>query len=137
MQGLYDGDVLRDYCQETGIELLVLFGSYADGAAGSESDVDLAVQPERGITADKLQFIFDFEEIFAPHSVDLVVLTPLTSPLLLHEIFFRGMPLYESIPGAFRKGRLRAWKLYQDTAPLRRRQKAALERFVERSGHVS
>lgn len=132
LQGLYDPDTLSRYCRKEAIALLVLFGSRAVKAAGSQSDADLAVQMQRGVQADKLRLIYDLEGIFAPRRVDLVVLTPLTPPLLLHEIFSRGLPLYEGATDEFSKGRLRAWKLYQDTAPLRRIEKRTLEDFVRR-----
>ncbi|MHC1743892.1 MAG: nucleotidyltransferase family protein [Syntrophobacteraceae bacterium] len=135
-QGLCDLSTLGEYCREAGIELIVLFGSHARGQAGPGSDVDLAVQPARGVEIDKLRLIFDLGELFSPHEVDVVTLSSLTSPLLLHEIFFNGLPLFEAGPGQFQKGRMRAWKLYVDTAPLRQRQKEALARFIERMHHV-
>jgi uncharacterized protein len=137
MHNLYDPDRFEGFCRESGIDLLVLFGSHAAGRAAGASDVDLAVQLERGAQPDKLQLIFDLEEIFAPRRVDLVILTAHTTPLLLHEIFVKGTPLFESRPGEFRKARLRAWKLYQDTAPLRERERRFLRVFVERMKGVS
>jgi uncharacterized protein len=137
MHNLCDSDRLEGFCRESGIDLLVLFGSHASGKAGGASDVDLAVQPARGAQPDKLQLIFDLEEVFAPRRVDLVILTALTAPLLLHEIFVKGTLLFESRPGEFRKARLRAWKLYQDTAPLRERERRSLRAFVERMKGVS
>lgn len=136
LQRLFDPGTLHRYCWKEGIGLLVLFGSRAAEPAGSLSDVDLAVQMQRGAEADKLRLIFDLEEIFDPRRVDLVLLTPLTSPLLLHEIFTKGMPLYEGTAGEFGKARLRAWKLYQDTEPLRRMEGRALKDFVRRLRNV-
>ncbi|HBD08093.1 MAG TPA: hypothetical protein DCZ69_07500 [Syntrophobacteraceae bacterium] len=136
LQTLYDPDALDRYCRQKGIRLVVLFGSHAHGTAGSHSDVDLAVQMQRGAETDKLQLIFDLEGIFSPHRVDLVILNPLTSPLLLHEVFLQGRPLYEAVTDEFKRGRLRAWKLYQDSARLRRLEKRALEHFVRRVNHV-
>jgi uncharacterized protein len=133
---LVELDAVHRYCRREEIRLLVLFGSRALETAAPGSDVDLALQMQRGREADKLRLIFDLEGLFAPHRVDLVILTPLTPPLLLHEIFSKGRPLYEDAPGEFGKARLRAWKLYQDTVPLRRLQKRALEDFVRRLRHV-
>ena len=135
-EGFCDPAIIERYCREAGIELLIVFGSHARGKARPGSDVDLAVQPVRGVEVDKLQLIFDLGEIFSPHEVDVVILSPLTSPLLLHEIFFNGRLLFEAGPGQFKKGRMRAWKLYVDTAPLRQRQKETLARFVERRHRV-
>ncbi len=134
---LFDATAIARYCRREDIQLLVLFGSLASKTAGSRSDVDLAAQMRCGFQADKLRIIFDLEELFDPYRVDLVILTPLTPPLLLHEIFSRGIPLYEGAVGEFAKARLRAWKLYQDTAPLTRLEKRALQSFVRRLRNVS
>jgi len=137
LRELFDPTTIARYCHREGIQLLVLFGSLASETAVSRRDVDLAVQMCRGVQADKLRLIFDLEEIFDPYRVDLVILTPLTSPLLLHEVFSRGIALYEGAAGELGKSRLRAWKLYQDAAPLRRLEKKALESFVRRIRNVS
>jgi predicted nucleotidyltransferase len=137
LRELFDPTTIARYCHKEGIHLLVLFGSMASETAGSRREVDLAVQMRPGVQADKLLLIFDLEEIFDPYRVDVVILTLLTSPLLLHEIFSRGIALYEGAAGEFGKARLRAWKLYQDTAPLRRLEKRALESFVRRIRNVS
>lgn len=131
-----DSAIIERYCRGAGIELLIVFGSHASGKVRPGSDVDLAVQPMRGVAIDKLRLIFDLGEIFSPHEVDVVILSPLTSPLLLREVFFNGRLLFEAGPGRFKKGRMRAWKLYVDTAPLRQRQKEALARSVQRRHHV-
>ena len=94
--------------------------------------LDLAAALGRDRTPSRLQLIYDLETIFHPHPVDLVILTRDTSPLLLHEAFFKGRPLYESSDGLFERGRLRAWKLYLDTARLRAREAQYLKDFVRR-----
>ncbi|WP_448382715.1 nucleotidyltransferase domain-containing protein [Desulfosoma sp.] len=136
-QTLCDDAALRRYCRERHIRLAVLFGSWAQGKGRQGSDVDVAVLPARGCHPDPLQWIFDFQEFFFDRHVDLVVLSPHTDPLLLCEIFFTGRPLYEDVSGVFQAERIRAWKLYLDTAPLRRRRKSFLEAFIERKRHDS
>ena len=128
----HDPAALARLCRAAGIELLILFGSQASGTVHAASDLDLAVTFERDRAPSRLQLIYDLETIFHPHSVDLVILTRDTSPLLLHEAFFRGRPLYESCDGLFERGRLRAWKLYLDTARLRTREAHYLKDFVRR-----
>ncbi len=136
IQKLFDPNLLGAYCQRKRIRLLILFGSHAAQPRAAGSDVDLAVQMDPGAEPDRLELIFDLEGIFSPRPVDLVLLTPLTSPLLLQEIFSKGHALYEGTPGEFQRGRLRAWKLYQDTAPLRRLGKHFLEDVVRSLRHV-
>jgi predicted nucleotidyltransferase len=129
---LCDEAALRHYCRERHIRLAVLFGSWAQARGRQGSDVDVAILPAWGCPPDTLQWIFDFQALFYDRHVDLVVLRPHTDPLLLFKIFFKGRPLYEDVPGLFQAQRIRAWKLYLDTAPLRQRQKSFLEAFIER-----
>ena len=136
-ESLYNAEALNHYCPTEGIRLVVFLGSWANGRGRTQSDVDLAVQMNLGKSPDVLQLIFDLQGIFLERQIDLVVLTPWTSPLLLHEIFFKGRPLYEASAGVFRSERLRAWKLYQDTAPLRRLQERSLHARVKRLRDVS
>lgn len=136
-ESLYNAEALSCYGPAEGIRLVVLFGSWANGRGHAQSDVDLAVQMNLGTSPDVLQLIFDLQGIFFERQIDLVILTPWTSPLLLHEIFFKGRPLYEANAGVFRSERLRAWKLYQDTAPLRRLQERSLNARVKRLRDVS
>ena len=77
------------------------------------------------------------QEVLQKHEVDLVLLGPGTDPLLLYEIFMRGMPLFEARLGAFQERRLLAWKIYLDTAPLRELERDYVKRADERRAHVS
>lgn len=133
----HDPAALARLCQAAGIELLILFGSLAGGTGHETSDLDLAVAFEKGRDPSPLQLIHDLETLFQPRVVDLVVLTPNTSPLLLHEVFFKGRLLYERTDGLFQRGRLRAWHLYLDTARLRAREKHYLKEFVRRARNVT
>ncbi len=128
---------LGTLCERMGIDLLIVFGSLVKGRLHPHSDVDLAVQMPHGVQASKLDLIFELGGIFDPLPVDLVVLTRDTDPLLLKEIFFHGQPVYEKTNGLFLHGKLRAWKLYLDTAPIRQRQKTYIREFLKRHAHVS
>ena len=128
---------LITFCRAESIELAIVFGSQAKGTVHAAGDLDLAVAFEEGRDFSKLRLIFDLEGIFHPRTVDVVILTPETPPLLLYEIFFRGRVLYESREGLFDKGRLRAWKLYLDSAQLRVREAQYLREFVRRMRNVA
>ena len=131
------GQPLSAFCRKSGIELVILFGSRVTGFATPSSDVDLAVQLKKGLARSKLDLLYELETIFHPESVDLVMLTPDTSPLLRYEILFGGRVLYEESEGLFEQGKLKAWKLYLDTAPLRKRELQYLREFVRRMRHVT
>lgn len=127
----------KPFCEERGIDLMVLFGSYASGKGGDGSDIDVALKMRDGVETSKLALIAALTDFFEKGEIDLVVLTRDTDPVLLHEIFSEGRLLYEACPGLFHNERLRAWKLYLDTEKLRRRQKEYLREYVARSRDVA
>ncbi len=78
---------IKKYCKENGIELLVLFGSSADSKSENPHDTDLAVKLTNSNKISKLQLIYGLDDFAEGSSIDLVLLTADTTPLLLHEIF--------------------------------------------------
>jgi uncharacterized protein len=131
------GHTLSVFCRKSGIELLILFGSRATGLTTAPSDIDLAVQLRKNMQISKLDLIYELDTIFHPEPVDLVLLTPNTAPLLRYEIFFKGRVLFEEAEGLFEHGRLKAWKLYLDTAQLRKRELEYLRAFARRMRYVT
>ncbi|HET6513710.1 MAG TPA: nucleotidyltransferase domain-containing protein, partial [Thermodesulfovibrionales bacterium] len=125
------------FCEESGIDLLVLFGSSAGGRLHPASDLDVAVKLRTGATVSKLELIGGLGDLFEGKEIDLVVLTRDTDPLLLYEIFSRGKPLYEGHSGVFDREKLRAWKLYLDTEGIRLKLRNYLKEFAEKFGHVA
>jgi predicted nucleotidyltransferase len=51
------------------------------------SDVDIAVKCKHGARVSKLELIYRLDDFIDGRSIDLVVLTADTDPLLLHDIF--------------------------------------------------
>ena len=125
------------FCKEHGVQLLVLFGSHADGRSHRASDVDLAMKTRPDAAVSKLDLIFRLGGLFGDREIDLVFLTRDTDPLLLHEIFTKGRLLHEAQSGIFESEQLRAWKLYLDTENLRQMQTTYLRTFVEKMNHVA
>jgi predicted nucleotidyltransferase len=128
---------IQEFCKENKIELLILFGSHASEETHPKSDIDVAVKFKRGTEISKLELIYKLDDLFNGKSIDLVVLTTDTDPLLLYEIFFNGRPLYEKDSDIFEKEKLRAWKLYLDTGKLRVIQKQYLKKFAEKASDVA
>lgn len=120
---------IESICFHYGIDLLVLFGSRVREYVHKNSDFDVAVKM-RGSTSDKLSLIVALEMYFNG-SIDLVELTSVTDPLLLHEIFTHGKRLYEHQPGYFNLCRCWAWHLYLDTAWIRELEKTYIEKLAE------
>ena len=131
------GRSLSVFCRKCAIELLIVFGSRARGITAPSSDIDLAVQLKKGLEVSKLDLLYELGAVFHPEPIDLVILTPNTTPLLRYEIFFRGQVLFEEFEGLFERGKLKAWKLYLDTAHLRRLELEYLRAFVKRMRHVT
>ncbi|MBI5739575.1 MAG: nucleotidyltransferase domain-containing protein [Nitrospirae bacterium] len=127
----------KKYCWGNHIQLLVQFGSSATGTEHAGSDIDIAVLLKWKSKVSKLKLIYGLDEFFDGKKIDLVVLTPETDPLLLYEIFFRGRPLYESKKGIFINQKLRAWKLYLDTARIRRFNDKYLKALKRKVAHVA
>ncbi|GAB4255588.1 MAG: hypothetical protein Kow00122_13830 [Thermoleophilia bacterium] len=122
--------------QEPGLRFARLFGSRADSRARPDSDVDLAVllAPEavgtgRGPVLRRLEEVL-YERfpglIF--HVVDLAT----APPLLQVEIMTHGMTLVPGRAGLEEELRLKALKLFFDTAPLYALRRAKLGALAAR-----
>jgi predicted nucleotidyltransferase len=127
---------LDHFCRSERVELLIIFGSAAAWRFHAASDLDIAVQFPKGKVVSKLHLIYRLETILEPWTVDLVVLTQLTPPLLLHEIFTNGSLIFEGTEGLFEKEKLRVWHLYVDSAKLRREATGYVSRMLRRMTHV-
>ncbi len=103
------------------LELVIRFGSTARGRQRADSDVDIAVRSDRTLTLAEQSEVGAYlaARYAVPEDrIDLVDLRA-ASPLLSHEIAENG-ELLEGHPDAFVRFRVEAWKVYQDTARLRR-----------------
>lgn len=115
-------DALAGWAEgEPACRLLVLFGSEARGGTWAESDVDVAVacdpSPSPG---ERLRMIGELEDRCGRRRADVVFLAPDTDPVLRHEVFRDGQPLYEAEPGLFVEESVRALMLHEDALPFRR-----------------
>jgi predicted nucleotidyltransferase len=128
---------IKSFCKKNHIEILVLFGSASTGETHHLSDIDIAVKYKRGVKASKLKLIYDLDDFFYGKSIDVVVVTPDTDPLLLHEIFSKGTPLYQSRKGLFEEEQLRAWKLYLDTGAIQKMNAKYLIKYMKKVRHVA
>lgn len=128
---------IKNFCKANGIDMLVLFGSAAGDKPESSRDIDLAVKLKEGTKISKLELIYKLDDFFTGKEIDLVVLTADTPPLLLYEVFMKGVCLFEKRAHLFEKNRLRAWKLYLDTEKIRDMRSRYLKKFVRKVSHVA
>jgi predicted nucleotidyltransferase len=114
------------------LALVIRFGSTATGRARSDSDVDLAVLAERELSlADQERVVIALARRHGipEDRIDLIDLHA-APPLLAHEIAEQG-ELLEGEPEEFLRFRLSAWKVYQDTAKLRRARERNLRKRLD------
>lgn len=110
------------------IELILLFGSRAEGRNRLDSDTDIAVfsksplgLKEKVMIAARIARTRKISE----DRMDVVDIRR-ASPLLQFEIARKGKLIYGK-KSDFAAFQVRAWKLYQDTARLRRTRERSLE----------
>ena len=118
-----------DFCQRNNIKLCVLFGSQANQSGHADSDIDLALLPVSK-KVDKLMLIGELTAIFA-QEIDLVIIHRDSDPVLLSEIFEKGICLYEDTEDLFIEKKLWAWKMYHDTKPLRDYRQNYINNFID------
>ncbi len=125
---------LKEIAQQWGLDLIVLFGSHAQGRARPGSDVDIAVRAIQRPWGDwKWEFEVEAalsDTLQADGEVDLVFLNG-ASPLLMFQVASTGQVLFEKEAGAFSEFRSYAARMYYDDAPRFNRQAKYLrEKFV-------
>lgn len=117
--------------EREGVLLAYLFGSLAKaGEVGGREphDIDLALLAKEK-PAWKLWD--EIAEALGSERLDLVDLRT-AAPVLLFEIIRTGRPIYASDEATREHFVLDVLHLYRDTAPLRRRQRTALKRRMDR-----
>lgn len=108
-----------------GWRLVVLFGSLARGEQAR--DADLAILPDAPPSLlEQGHWQAEFEHLWSPLPVDLLVMVPERSPVIRYRVFRDGRCLFEREPRLFERERDRAFFLYADSAWLRRQQGEAL-----------
>lgn len=113
-----------------GWRLVVLFGSTVRGVKGR--DIDLAVLPvEVPDLLEQGRWQAELEGLLAPWPVDLLLLSPTTSPVTRFEVFRAGRCLVEAEAGLCERERDRAFFLYADSEWFRRQQREVLRGNAE------
>lgn len=119
---------LNQLAQKFGLDLIVLFGSYARGQTHRESDCDVAVHAVSREHDWQWEIDLIRELVFALDCDNLdVTLTHNASPLLMYEIARDGIPLYEAHEGLFEDFQIYAAKRHADSYKIYRIQQLYLE----------
>ena len=120
---------LRQVVEGYQLDLIVLFGSYAKGAARVNSDMDFAVRTTRPDFARrevgreaawKMDLLTDLSAVIeAPEGIDMVLLNGADS-LLLFEVARYGIPVYQQESTTFQQFQSYAARRFYDDAKFRR-----------------
>jgi len=124
--------MVREASQPLEVKLVIRFGSTVTGRARADSDVDLAVLASRELSlADRERCVVDLARRHGipEDKIDLVDLRT-APPLLQHEVAEHGV-LLEGDPDDFVHFRVSAWKVFQDTARLRRAREQHLKKRLD------
>ncbi len=115
------------------LSLIVLFGSRAKGNfVRPESDIDLAIQPEKEVDSDTEQKIYgELASHFHWDAIDLINLGRQSNVVLRYNIFNEGKILFQKYPELFNEMRLAAWFEYQDFQPYLAMQKDLILKRLE------
>ncbi|MBI2100771.1 MAG: nucleotidyltransferase domain-containing protein [Candidatus Vogelbacteria bacterium] len=118
-----DRERIKAIAEKHGLEFVVLFGSQATGQTHPKSDVDLAYFPPRSFSfGQESKLHLDIVETVRKHEIDLINLKSASS-LLLKQVIDRCSLLYEKHRGSFNEFVLYVFRIYDETAPLRRLEK--------------
>lgn len=116
---------------ELGLDLVLLFGSYARGKTHKKSDLDVAVHGSRRLTPYEIaQISFMLSQELKHKNVEIIDLRTAPS-LLLRRIAQEGKLLYEREAQLFARFRIYAFKRYMEAQPLLKLREAALDKFVK------
>ncbi|WP_097028619.1 type VII toxin-antitoxin system MntA family adenylyltransferase antitoxin [Clostridium peptidivorans] len=114
------------------IKLIYIFGSYAKGTNGKDSDLDIAIFLEDNYNAlDKLALIGEFIDIFKRNDIDLVILNNANS-VLKHQVIKYGKLVYMENEDIKVNFEVRVLKEYMDMEPFRRTQMKYIKEWAKK-----
>lgn len=128
--------ILRAWCQARDIDLMILFGSRATGKMHTGSDTDIALFSRTKHLRDIHVRLYGEMEDLMREEIDVVILDRDADPVLLREVYQKGQCLYESRPGLFLEQKIRAYKVFEDTEPLRRFRDQVLAQRIKALQHA-
>lgn len=132
-----DKNVLQEWCRARGIDLMILFGSRAVGKTHSGSDTDIALFARANhLRENHVRLLGEMEDLLH-EEIDVAILDLDTDPVLLLEVYQKGKCLYESEPGLFFAQKIRAYRIFEDTEPLRRLRDRVLAQRIKALQNVA
>lgn len=116
-----DVTLFEQWCHNYRVEMVILFGSQAKGAARPDSDIDLGILLVKHPipVEEELQLCLDLVGAVRTGKVDMVLLNH-ADPSLCYDAACHGIVIYEKKPGTLNRFKVRAFKRFADTEPLRK-----------------
>jgi len=109
---------VQKVAKKYGLDLVILFGSYAEGRNTKNSDIDIGyTKTEKLGFDDEIKLAEDFQTIFKIERADIVYI-PGASPLFMYMILQNGQVLFERDPMIFPNIYTYALKRFEDNKPL-------------------
>jgi len=118
---------LEPLYHDSGLQLIVLFGSLAKGRRGRRSDIDLAFLYD--VPFDIVRMTNRVSQLLRSDAIDVVDLR-IASPLIKFSAMQDGKSLYERSPGTFSSFYSLAFRRYVDTKKLRDAQRLAVRDYL-------
>ena len=110
-----------------GIELGLVFGSFAEGSETARSDIDVGIVASRPLPSSERMDLLDALAAATGRTVDLVDLR-VAGPLLLTQALTKGVVLTRQRPATLAELITKMWGLNADYMPLVRRIQATRRR---------
>jgi predicted nucleotidyltransferase len=126
-------EALARVCRRYGLSLLVLFGSHVKGRVHPNSDVDIAVLPEKRRRPNLLSLYVDLVPALGSDRLDIVDLRR-APPLLAWNVAREGVLLYAADAWEWTTYRIQAMKNWDDVRRFRRAWLREAEVFLEELG---
>ncbi|NIO49791.1 MAG: hypothetical protein GTN73_10215 [Candidatus Aminicenantes bacterium] len=126
-----DEERLKKLCQKSGILLIVLHGSYAEGnvKVREKSDIDIGILSRKKFDSSKqLNILTELSEVFGDR-FDPVFLNG-AEPLISYRVAIHGTPLFEDEERIFQRFRIQAIARYMDSKKFRILEKSYLKRAI-------
>ena len=120
-------DRLKPLFADTGLQLVLLFGSAASGKTHKKSDLDLAFLFNTPV--DLLSLTNKVIRLMHSDAIDVIDLRH-ASPLLKFTASKNGLLIYEKTAGLFNSFYSFAFRMYVDTKKLRDAQTTAIHHFL-------
>jgi len=109
---------VQKLAEKYGLDLVMLFGSYAEGRNTKNSDIDIGyTKAEKLSFGDEIRLAEDFQNIFKIERADIVYISG-ASPLFMYMILQNGQILFERDSTVFPNIYTYALKRFEDNKPL-------------------